>query len=118
MRRLYSTYEGVPVVGDDFTFKVKDVRDGCTYDSKRVEEDGCTFMGEGCKDCYTYNGMRVVGDGAADPLDLHQNQNKRHHSQRPRQHHKGPEKSISIKIKIKTLCRDSLLLTVSLLYIT
>jgi hypothetical protein len=59
----------VTVVGDDFTFIVKDVRDGCTYDSKRVEEDGCTFMGEGCKDCYTsYNGMRVVGNGYVMPL--------------------------------------------------
>ncbi len=53
----------------------------CTYDGERVQEDGCTFKSEGCKDGYTYNGMRVVGDGAADPLDLHQDQNKRHHSQ-------------------------------------
>ncbi len=65
---------------------------GCSFDDGRVVRDG-----------FTYNGMRVVGDGAADPLDLHQDQNKRHHSQRPRQHHKSPAKSINIRIKIKTL---------------
>ncbi len=71
---------------------------------QRVEGGGRTFKGEGCKDdYYTYNGMRVVGDGAADPLDLHQDQNKRHHSQRPRQHHKCPAKLNNITIKIKTL---------------
>jgi hypothetical protein len=83
---------------------VKDVRDGCTYDGVRLVEDGYSYDdGRVVRDGYTYDGMRVVGDGAADPLDLHQDQNKRHHSQLPRQHHKGPAKSIYIRIQIKTL---------------
>ncbi len=80
---------------EDFYLNSEGFRDGCTYDG-RVVRGG-----------YTYNGMRVVGDGAADPLDLLQDQNKRHHSQRPRQHHKCPTKFNNIKIKLKTLCRAS-----------
>ncbi len=63
---------------------MKDVRDGCTYDGVRLrdaEDDYSYDVGRVVRDGYTYNGMRVVGDGAADPLNLHQDQNKRHHSQ-------------------------------------
>ncbi len=61
---------------------MKDVRDGCNYDGVRDAEDGYSYDdGRVVRDDYTYDGVRVVGDGAADPLDLHQDQNKRHHSQ-------------------------------------
>jgi hypothetical protein len=54
----------------------------CTYNIVRVVEDGYSYDDERvARVGHTYNGMRVVGDGAADPLDLHQDQNKCHHSQ-------------------------------------